>query len=706
MVIFDSRKLSQDTPLVFFTASTFMFWTIFRNSSSPFSLIWWIWMLATGISMTGAMATRLVGAASVGVIGIFTGSSIVSLAMDRNICASTWSKHFLARMVALVVIPTILYIQIFQYHFDHQKFLPKNPSIPRANYDLGLLSKPYRQTLLPKTQKRLRGSEINWRDIVYGSVVQIQNEETGSYIHSINQNTPGKSKQQQLGGYEHSDVNTHWIVIRADMEEGDKEEIPSRLQYLKDGDIIRFRHVPTRLCLHSHNTKSYSSKDKVKLYEVTAYGAHGFDGDENDWWVVEAVDPVLNKNIPIEGEGAIVKAMATTFRLRHYRLGCYLLDTSNLLPRSWGKGRRELACRGSSKVRSPSIWRFSMNRHEYLPHDVPAASYPKLTYWQKFSEIHRLMWSRQPNQPDQPEAVHPILWPLGQTMIHLWTGYTRQMFMIANPVIWGVGIMGVLSYLGLKVLFILREKRGYVERRVIADFKEFHMNSSNIYFLGWATHYLPFLLSQKSLEMHHYLPALYFSILTTSSMIAGASSFLPRTARFSLFVGLICITICVFSKIAPLTNGSTMTNEQCLSLSQWVNPLEKSESVAKDLHCELFPLASSRRLLFPELQKKRQMRQSLNKANSGSKTSTTRLPKETKNDNNNGNSNNDINNDKESEDPLLDGQQPNLILPESMKKPAPVLPLMLPLMDYPLPMDHLVMVGPQLPPQHRDTELA
>jgi dolichyl-phosphate-mannose-protein mannosyltransferase len=77
--------------------------------------------------------------------------------------------------------------------------------------------------------------------MVYGSVVQLKSEfGHGVYLHSFYK-ARGGSRQQQVSGYGYPDLNTQWIVIRAvqgDESEVD-EEIPARLQYLKNGDFLQ-----------------------------------------------------------------------------------------------------------------------------------------------------------------------------------------------------------------------------------------------------------------------------------------------------------------------------------------------------------------------------------------------------------------------------------------------------------------------------------
>jgi len=254
---------------------------------------------------------------------------------------------------------------IFQIHFVHQTQEPDYRNSVQAEIDLSLLIPDMRYALKAKYPE---DREEIWRDIVYGSVVQLQSRQyPGVYLHSFNQMNPGGSRQQQVGGYAYPDLNTHWIVIRADLDEDEPQEIPSRIQYLKNGDYLRFRHVPTRRCLHSHNWRTYTDPNNKQMNEVTAYGQFDFDGDANDWWMVETVDPSTRKTIVTvdEQDREPVRALETSFRLRHVELGCYLTASDSVLPETWGQGRNEIICRTEASVTPKSIWRITMNDHDY-----------------------------------------------------------------------------------------------------------------------------------------------------------------------------------------------------------------------------------------------------------------------------------------------------------------------------------------------------
>lgn len=279
-------------------------------------------------------------------------------------------KHFVARVGALVALPLTLYLFIFHIHFTNETHQPDYRTSPRAESDLDQLSRLYRHSLISHypTEDHVQ----TWRDVVYGSVVQIQSEAKAYaggvgnvYLHSSAELNPGGTRQQVVSGYSYPDFNTHWIIIKAEIDSADEpEEIPSRLELVKNGDLVRLRHVSTRKCLHSHNHRTYTNLQNDKLNEVSGYGGHGFDGDSNDWWVVEIVDAETLRDGP-KSESEPIRALETTFRLRHYEIGCFLFASDSSLPEPWGEGRSEIICRTDARVTEKSIWRFANNRHDY-----------------------------------------------------------------------------------------------------------------------------------------------------------------------------------------------------------------------------------------------------------------------------------------------------------------------------------------------------
>ncbi|KAF9959528.1 hypothetical protein BGZ72_009473 [Mortierella alpina] len=598
----NNRRILLDAPLMFFTAATFMSWTLFaKGSSRPFALGWWAWLLATGVFMAGAVSVKLTGILTAAFVALFMLQDLWGLARKDSITADIWSKHCAARIGALLVLPLVLYLVIFRIHFSYQTREPDYLHSAQAEIDLRLLSPPFRHALVSRYPKE---QEEAWRDVVYGSVVQLQSEsQSQSYLHSFYKLNPGGSHQQQVGGYEYPDLNTHWIVILADIDKDEPEEIPSRLQYLKNGDYIRLRHVSTRRCLHAHDVRTYTSPQGKNLHEVSAYGGAGFDGDANDWWQVEEVDTDRMRETVDRDEGEPIKALETAFRLRHSSLGCYLYVSETTLPEPWGQGRREIVCRSDAGVTPKSIWRFTMNEHDYLPADALLAASPTPSFWQKFKYMHRLMWfpANRMESGVAPKvfdrlATRPQQWLLARSIVPVWAGYMRQVVVIANPVVWWVSTLGLLSFIAIKVTFVLRTKRGYLETGLLKKFKTEKLGNASTFFTAWAIHYVPFFCVDQTLYLHHYFPSLYCAILLASSLFSGLMDFIPRQVRFLCLFSLVILCTSSFTQLAPLTYGSLMTREHCESVSKWFSLLDCSISPELDTqHLPLLTLKKQRR---------------------------------------------------------------------------------------------------------------
>ncbi|KAF9539222.1 hypothetical protein BGW38_009952, partial [Lunasporangiospora selenospora] len=102
-------------------------------------------------------------------------------------------------------------------------------------------------------------------------------------------------------------------------------------------------------------------------------------------------------------------------------------------------------------------------------------------------------------------------------------------------------------------------------------FKNFYTFNTAKFFIGWAIHYLPFFFVKRNLYGHHYFPALYYSILMTSSMSAGLTAFLSRNGRFAFYAIAIFMTVSTFVKLSPFTYGTLISRTKCGNLHPWIN---------------------------------------------------------------------------------------------------------------------------------------
>lgn len=618
VLVANNRLMSLEAPFIFFAALSFMSWTMFtKRSQRPFGVQWWLWLLMTGLAASGAMSTKLPGVLTVLTVGVLAGWDLWGLITDDTVSSTLWAKHCLARFTTLAVLPVIVYTSIYYLHFQLQSNQPYYATSIHGYYDLTLLTPSFRHSLQsPYTDDR---QEPVWSDIVFGSVIQLQSEsQPPMYVHSPFKHWPKGSKQIQVAAYEYPDLSNHWIVIRANLSNGpDVEgveekkvfgEIPERLEYIHHGDWIRLRHVAHRHCMHSHDVRTMGRINNKRHCEVSAYGlaANDFDGDRGDWWRVEVVNTDLMRTVSKKVQGLRVRALETAFRLRHYSQHCHLHLTGDLLEDSvpGGEGRVELSCLKDAAVLSSSIWRFSMNDHDYLPATTELASYPKVSFWKKFKEHHSLIRTKArafdmnkavDERTDSPRPLSWLLKPSGSSILLAWRskveefemtdedkrqGHVRQLSLVPNPASWVIRSVGLVLFLGFHVLSMLRYQRGYSDGQDLLVFKQHHLSNAGTFFTAWALHFLPFLFinptTHPSIRLNYrdYFPALYFSLLLACTLLSGIMrlSTMSRFTRAGMYLSLSIIAISAFIQLSPLTYGTLMSPEKCTSLATKINP--------------------------------------------------------------------------------------------------------------------------------------
>ncbi|KAG0378220.1 hypothetical protein BGX24_004480 [Mortierella sp. AD032] len=570
-LVANNRLMSLESPLMFFTALAFMSWTIFtKQSQRPFGIKWWLWLVVTGLAASAAMSTKLSGTLTVLTMGLIAGWDLWGLIRDESVSSTQWAKHCMSRITTLAVLPVVVYTSVYYLHFQLQTNQPHYLKSVHGDYDLTLLSPLYRHSLRsPYKEDRL---DPVWSDIVYGSVIQLQSEsQPPMYVHSPYRYWPSGSKQVQVAAYEYPDLSNHWIVIRANLtqdsaeindsgEEKKKEEgeIPVKLQHLHHRDWIRLRHIAHRHCMHSHDVRTMGRKSNKRHCEVSGYGnaANDFDGDQGDWWRIEIVNVDDMTMVSKKVKGLRVKALETAFRLRHY----------------------------------------SQN----FPAETELAAYPKLSFWRKFKETHKLIRTKprafdmNKSTDDRTDSSKPLNWllqPTGSPTLLAWrskvnefesgeNGHVRQISLVPNPVSWVIRTIGLVLFFGFHFLSALRYQRGYFDGQDIMDFKAYHLSNAGLFFTAWALHFLPLLAFKNSpsvrLTYRDYFPALYFSVLMSCTILSGIMklSAMPRLTRAGMWLALTAIAISAFIQLSPLTYGTSMTPQQCASLAFKINPVK------------------------------------------------------------------------------------------------------------------------------------
>ena len=288
------RFIFLDAYLVFSSAVAICCYVYFQKERrNPFSLWWWVLLMAMGIFLGLASSCKWVGLFTVATIGIATLIDLWQLfTSPRVVSLGSFFLHFMARFFALILLPTAIYVGCFWINF---KLLTKMG--PGGSS----MSLPFQQSLngdhiLPPTNS----------PVGYGSIVTIRHLIQKSFLHSHPHLYPDGSQQQQVTLYPFFDANNEWIILPRHPDPfrkndawstwpgnpGASHNSDSSFVPLRDGDRIRVVHHLTRRNLHSHRVSPPLS-NKDHHWEVSCYGLVGdvnSFGDTNDDWIVRITD--------------------------------------------------------------------------------------------------------------------------------------------------------------------------------------------------------------------------------------------------------------------------------------------------------------------------------------------------------------------------------------------------------------------------------
>ncbi|KAG8783515.1 hypothetical protein FRC15_005025, partial [Serendipita sp. 397] len=462
-LITQSRHILLDSPLLFFTGLSTMFWVLFCNEdrrpvtrvphashgkgvvvNGPFSRIWWTYLLLTGLSLGAVVSCKWVGLFTIATVGFSTVKQLWTLLGDLNVRPGIWMRHFMARAICLIFVPAIFYMATFEIHF----------SILRNSGDGdAFMSSEFQHTLDGK------GMSDTYSDVAVGSIISIRHVHTqGGYLHSHAHNYPGGSKQQQITLYPHIDANNNWQIVQPldpnKKPSNDTEDPLKKLTYVTPGMMIRLQHVITKKHLHSHDMRPPVSEVEFQN-EVSGYGFEGFDGDSNDNFIVELDEEGGGDDGGRKGNGKgwggdresgkRLRTLRSVFKLRHQLTGCYLFSHKVKLP-EWGYEQQEVTC-NKNPTRLNSLWFIETNENDLLPPDAPKVNYQLPGFFGKFWELQKVMWRTNAGLTSRHAYdSRPHSWPMLRRGINFWVKDHRHIYLLGNPFTWWMSTLAVALY--------------------------------------------------------------------------------------------------------------------------------------------------------------------------------------------------------------------------------------------------------------------
>lgn len=561
-LVTQSRLILLDSPLIICTAFTALAFTSFTNQheqgpTKAFKPVWWFWLVATGLGLGATASVKWVGLFTIAWVGSLTVVQLWVLWGDyKNVTPRLFTKHLLARVLYLIMVPCVFYMCMFAIHFV---------CLVNPGEGDGFMSSEFQATLNSKAMAAVPA------DVAFGSRVSLRHLNTqGGYLHSHNHMYPAGSKQQQITLYPHKDENNQWLLenqtqpldILGQPINGTLAWDKPPVNAIQDGAVIKLYHTISGRRLHSHDVRAPVTEAEWQQ-EVSAYGYEGFEGDANDLFKVE-----IQKDLS-DGPKAkeYVRTIETKFRLIHIMSGCALFSHKVKLP-DWGFEQQEVTCAKQGIIPN-SVWYIENNEHPLYDINTEMVNYKNPGFFGKFWELQQVMWTTNAGLTESHAwDSRPPSWPFLNRGINFWGKDHRQIYLIGNPVIWWTSSTAILGYVAILGLAALRWQRGYTDYlNVNAKRFTFEVGMS---ILGWGFHYFPFFLMARQLFLHHYLPALYFAIMALcqiSDHIFHRVTELPFAKRPTVGRGFVAaflaLSITVFMFYSPLAYGNAWTKDAC-----------------------------------------------------------------------------------------------------------------------------------------------
>lgn len=531
-----------------------------KNLKRPFNCQWVIWTLCLSVAITASLSIKYSG-----LFTLFTVSCVLlyyfwKLLTNRNIPLMKAVFHLLVYFTLLVLLPIFLYCAIF---YTHLSILTKSgPHDER-------MSSQFQASLEGGLAKMMEGQPI---EVAYGSQITLRHMHgTPCWLHSHPEPYPvrysdnrGSSAQQQVTCYTYKDINNWWVVVDPNWESIEVENPPRKV---KNGDIVKLIHGVTGRSLNSHDVAAPMSP---QCMEVSCYIDYNISFPAQPLWQVELLNGKKTNNT--------WHAIESHLRLIHVTTDQALKFTGLQLP-DWGFYQYEVAT-DRNHNQEPTVW--NVEEHRLIQSDEYSQQLPPdlwtpgtLGFWEKFVELQFKMLSanKEVNQEHQYSST-PLEWPMMHRGIAYWINpaSNAQIHFLGNPVIWVSGMAAVFIFSVLFVIFAVRW------RRQCQDLNEDEwtrfLHTGVLLAGGWIANLVPYFLMERTLFLHHYLPALLHLILLIPATLEiiyyhVLRSSLQRNFMTSMLLVWMTSIVLVFIKLSPLSYGHTPLSQDDITTLQW-----------------------------------------------------------------------------------------------------------------------------------------
>ncbi|CCE61701.1 hypothetical protein TPHA_0B00290 [Tetrapisispora phaffii CBS 4417] len=569
----ETRLILLDAILIISIAASLCCYVRFYKEQlkAPFSTSWYIWLYATGLSLSFVISTKYVGVMTYVAIGIPVIVNLWQLLDIRTgLTLHTFARHFLRRLNGLVFAPFIVYLFWFWCHFS---------ILINSGPGDAFMSQDFQETLNESALAK-EAKQINYFDIV-----TFKHKDTEAYLHSHLLNYPLRyedgrvsSNGQQVTGYVHEDKNNEWEILPV-------KELKSKIgQPVLQGEQIRLRHVSTDTYLLTHDVASPLYPTNEEVTTVSEEDANG----ERYQQTLFTLQPVNKKD-----NGRKIKSKMTSFRIFHVDTAVALWTHNDELLPDWGKSQQEV--NGNKKVTSSentwlveTIVNLDEARKIYYPKVIKT-----LPFISKWLEAQRLMFEHNNKlSSEHPFASEPYTWPGSLNGVSFWTDDEKklQIFFIGNIIGWWFQVISLAVFVGLVCADLITRQRGYYALNEITREKIY--GPLLFFFIGWCCHYFPFFLMGRQKFLHHYLPAHLIAALFSAALwevifsntktedpskddkdaAYNTTAVVIHDKQLSLFFLIVSVAVVgFFIYFAPLVYGDISLTPEQVQSRKWFN---------------------------------------------------------------------------------------------------------------------------------------
>lgn len=540
-----------------------------RYHHHPYCLQWWLWLSLGAASLTCALCVKYVGFFSCCLGASVVGRDYWRLLSDRRLSDGAVLSQLLARLLVLTAIPAAIYLTIFYIHLA---------VLSRAGPHDSVMTSAFQASLEGGLASITRGQPL---EVAHGSQVTLRHSHGRTcWLHSHAHVYPirypdkrGSSHQQQVTCYSFKDVNNWWIVKRPRRND---LVVSQPVDAIRHGDVIQLVHGMTSRALNSHDVAAAMSPQNQ---EVSCYIDYNVSMPAQNLWRVD----IINR----DQVGDIWHTIESLVRLVHVNSSQALKFSGRQLP-DWGFNQHEVV---TDRIlhQDDTVW--NVEEHRYTKNEdqkdrerelVNAEMIPlrptSLSFWEKFLELqYKMLFANQENVQNHMYSSEPLEWPFMARGIAYWVSphSNAQVHLLGNLVVWLSGSISLILYSILLTFYLIRRRRHCYD--LTPDTWYRFVVVGEVLLLGFLFHYVPYFFVERTLFLHHYLPAFTFKVLLMAALVEHLHHLFCETlswrlglAVFKLLAGAWLVAVLVvFRRFSVLSYGTTPLSAADILRLRW-----------------------------------------------------------------------------------------------------------------------------------------